>query len=75
MEEDLSLSSSDYSLAVSIFFIGYLCLQVPSNMILARTKPRLYLPGLMVRVPWFDACAQLMLVCLGLSRNRICRDQ
>lgn len=50
MGKDLGLSSSDYSLAVSIFFIGYLLLEVPSNMILSRTRPSLYLPALMVRL-------------------------
>jgi hypothetical protein len=49
MAEALHLSSSGYSLAVSIFFVGYLLLEVPSNMILSRTRPSLYLPGLMVR--------------------------
>lgn len=49
MAADLGLTSSDYSLAVSIFFIGYLLLEVPSNMILSRTRPSLYLPALMVR--------------------------
>lgn len=53
MAEALALSSSDYSLAVSIFFIGYLLLEVPSNMILSRTRPSLYLPGLMVRPTFF----------------------
>ncbi|KAJ5963058.1 major facilitator superfamily domain-containing protein [Penicillium waksmanii] len=48
MGKDLDLSSSDYSLAVSIFFIGYLLLEVPSNMILSRTRPSLYLPILMI---------------------------
>ncbi|KAL1980915.1 hypothetical protein VTN96DRAFT_3335 [Rasamsonia emersonii] len=48
MADALQLSSSDYSLAVSIFFIGYLLLEVPSNMILSRTRPSLYLPGLMI---------------------------
>jgi len=48
MERDLQLTSEQYSLAVSIFFVGYLALQVPSNMILSRSKPRLYLPALMV---------------------------
>ena len=47
----LHLSSSDYSLAVSIFFIGYLVLEVPSNMILSRTRPSIYLSGLMARLP------------------------
>lgn len=49
MATDLGLTSSDYSLAVSVFFIGYLLLEVPSNIILSRTRPSLYLPGLMVR--------------------------
>ncbi|KAL5347514.1 hypothetical protein ACLOAV_007826 [Pseudogymnoascus australis] len=48
MEKDLQLSSSDYSLALSIFFVGYLLLEVPSNMILSRTRPSLYLPSLML---------------------------
>ena len=48
MAKDLQLSSSDYSLALSIFFVGYLLLEVPSNMILSRTRPSLYLPSLMV---------------------------
>lgn len=48
MEQDLGLSSSDYSLALSIFFIGYLLLEVPSNMILSRTRPSIYLPSIML---------------------------
>ncbi|KAJ2979018.1 hypothetical protein NQ176_g3497 [Zarea fungicola] len=48
MAKALNLSSSDYSLAVSIFFIGYLLLEVPSNMILSRTRPSIYLPSLMI---------------------------
>ncbi|KFZ03326.1 hypothetical protein V502_11041 [Pseudogymnoascus sp. VKM F-4520 (FW-2644)] len=48
MQKDLQLSSSDYSLALSIFFVGYLLLEVPSNMILSRTRPSLYLPSLML---------------------------
>ncbi|ATY63859.1 Major facilitator superfamily general substrate transporter [Cordyceps militaris] len=45
---DLSLTSANYSLAVSIFFIGYLLLEVPSNMVLSRTRPSLFLPGLSI---------------------------
>lgn len=33
---------------LSIFFIGYLICEVPSNMILTRSKPSWYLPGLMI---------------------------
>jgi hypothetical protein len=51
MAESLHMSSSDYSLAVSIFFIRYFLLEVPSNMILNRTRPSIYLPCLMVSRP------------------------
>jgi fucose permease len=50
MQAALKLSSSDYSLALSVFFIGYLLLEVPSNMILSRTRPSLYLPFIMVSI-------------------------
>ncbi|OAQ61101.1 MFS general substrate transporter [Pochonia chlamydosporia 170] len=48
MADSLHLSSSDYSLALSIFFIGYFLLEIPSNMILNRTRPSIYLPSLMI---------------------------
>ena len=54
MQKDLKLSSSDYSLALSIFFIGYLLLEVPSNMILSRTRPSIYLPAIMA--VWGSLC-------------------
>ncbi|GHJ88605.1 hypothetical protein NliqN6_5007 [Naganishia liquefaciens] len=47
MEKELGLSSSDYSLALSIFFVGYLLNEVPSNMLLARSRPSIFLPALM----------------------------
>ncbi|WRT65242.1 uncharacterized protein IL334_002185 [Kwoniella shivajii] len=48
MEADLKLSSSDYSLVLSIFFVGYLLNEVPCNMILARSKPSVFLPTIMI---------------------------
>ncbi|OAG40889.1 hypothetical protein AYO21_04966 [Fonsecaea monophora] len=48
MEEDLSLSSSDYSLVLSIFFVAYLLFEPPAVMILARTKPSIFLPSIMI---------------------------
>ncbi|KAJ9092566.1 hypothetical protein QFC21_006797 [Naganishia friedmannii] len=47
MEKALKLTSSDYSLALSIFFVGYLLNEVPSNMLLARSRPSIFLPCLM----------------------------
>lgn len=48
MAAELHMKSADYSLVLSIFYAGYLAFEVPSNMILARTNPRYYLPFLMI---------------------------
>lgn len=47
MEKDLNLTSSEYSLIVSIFFVSYLLFEVPANMILARSRPSIFLPSIM----------------------------
>jgi len=48
MMEDLNLSSSEYSLALVVFFISYVLFEVPSNLILSKTRPSLYIPGIMI---------------------------
>jgi hypothetical protein len=47
MDVDLHMNSTDYSLALLIFFVGYLLFEVPSNMIMSRSKPAVYLPSIM----------------------------
>jgi sugar phosphate permease len=47
MDEDLDLDSNRYSVALVVFFVSYVVFEVPSNMILSRTRPSIYLPGLM----------------------------
>lgn len=47
MSHDLNLSATDYATALSIFFIGYLLNEIPSNMVLSRSRPSLFLPALM----------------------------
>ena len=48
MEADLKLTGNRYSVALLVFFIGYLLGEVPSNMILSRSRPSLYLPCIML---------------------------
>lgn len=43
LEEDLKMSGTDFNLATSIFFVGYLLMQLPSNLVLTRLRPSLYL--------------------------------
>ncbi|KAH8667010.1 major facilitator superfamily domain-containing protein [Xylariales sp. PMI_506] len=46
---DLSLRGDQFNTCVSILFVGYLIMQVPSNMMLNKLgKPSWYLPGCMV---------------------------
>lgn len=47
MEDDLNMSSGGYSLVLSIFYVSYLLFEVPSNMLIARSSPKIFLPGLM----------------------------
>ncbi|KAF4820692.1 MFS transporter prlL [Colletotrichum siamense] len=47
MADDIGLSSSQYSIVLVVFFIGYVLFEPPSNMILVRTRPSLYLPFIM----------------------------
>jgi hypothetical protein len=43
IEESLGLQGSEFNTAISIFFVGYIGLQIPSNLILTRLRPSIYL--------------------------------
>ncbi|KIW69081.1 hypothetical protein PV04_04979 [Phialophora macrospora] len=43
-EDDLKLTGNNFNVAVSILNVGYMLAQLPSNMILTRVRPSLYLP-------------------------------
>lgn len=43
LESDLRMTGTDFNLATSIFFVGYLLMQLPSNVLLTRLRPSLYL--------------------------------
>jgi hypothetical protein len=46
LERDLHLSSTEFQTSVSILFVGYLLMQIPSNLFLNKFgKPAIYLPG------------------------------
>ncbi|ORX61540.1 MFS general substrate transporter [Hesseltinella vesiculosa] len=44
MPEDLGLVKDQYNWAVTMFFIGYVILQIPSNAIITRVRPSIMLP-------------------------------
>ncbi|KAL4937289.1 hypothetical protein BDV06DRAFT_203237 [Aspergillus oleicola] len=43
LEEDLGMKGTDFNLATSILFVGYLLMQLPSNLLLTRVRPSLFL--------------------------------
>ncbi len=48
MQRDLNLTDDGYAWALSIFFFGYLICEVPSNMLLSRSRPSVFLPSIML---------------------------
>ncbi|KAL1854959.1 hypothetical protein VTK73DRAFT_8632 [Phialemonium thermophilum] len=47
MATDLHLDSNRYSIALVVFFVSYVVFEIPSNMLLARTRPTILLPTAM----------------------------
>lgn len=43
-ESDVGLAGNQFNVAVSILNVGYMLAQLPSNMILTRVRPSIYLP-------------------------------
>ncbi|KAJ5925424.1 hypothetical protein N7454_008063 [Penicillium verhagenii] len=48
MEQDLNLTSGQYSVALVVYFVGYVVFEVPSNLVLVRTRPSIFLPSIMI---------------------------
>lgn len=57
LEEDLGMDpeSTQFNTAISILFVGYLTMQLPSNLLLSRLRPSIYLGSVMVI--WGTVCA------------------
>jgi MFS family permease len=48
MDRDLRFSATAYGLGVSLFFVGYILFEVPSNLILARVGARRWIARIMI---------------------------
>ncbi|KAH8110031.1 MFS general substrate transporter [Phellopilus nigrolimitatus] len=48
MEKDFKLTSDQYSVILLLFFVSYVIFEVPSNMILTRCRPSLFLSAVCV---------------------------
>ena len=62
LQKDLKLTGTQYNTALTMFFVPYIVFEIPSNIILKRLKPHV----------WLSACMflfGLVTVCQGLVKN------
>ncbi|SCO91063.1 related to allantoate permease [Fusarium oxysporum] len=62
MSESLNMKDNDYSLLVYLFFVGYFLCEVPSNMIMNKCRPSIYLPTIV----WVWGC---IVIALSQAKN------
>ncbi|KAK8017328.1 hypothetical protein PG993_013654, partial [Apiospora rasikravindrae] len=60
LERDLNMQGTNFNTAVSILLVGYILMQVPSNMLLTRIQPRTYLATVMIIWSVLSACTGLV---------------
>lgn len=48
LEEDLNMTGNDFNIALFTFFILYILLEVPSNIVLKRMRPSVFLSSIML---------------------------
>jgi hypothetical protein len=54
LEADLNMKGSEYNVALLIFFVTYITCEVPSNLVLKRIRPSIWLSGLIFT--WGMSC-------------------
>lgn len=62
LQKDLQLTGTQYNTALTIFFVPYIAFEIPSNVILKRLKPHV----------WLSFCMflfGLVTICQGLVQN------
>lgn len=48
LEEELGMHGTQFNTTISILFVGYILTQVPSNMLITRVPPSIYMSAWMV---------------------------
>lgn len=48
IEADLGMQGFEFNTAISILFVGYVLTQIPSNMLITRIRPAVYMSSWML---------------------------
>ena len=70
LREDLGLKSTEYNTALTIFFVPYILFEIPSNILLKKLKPHLWLSGCMFLFGFVTICQGLVQNYGGLLATR-----
>ncbi len=70
IETHLGLTGDQFNICISTLFAGYLALQIPSNLLLTRVRPSIYLPVCMALWGVVSACTAAVTNFTGLV---VCR--
>ncbi|RXG50457.1 hypothetical protein VDGE_09088 [Verticillium dahliae] len=70
LEDDLKMTGTDFNTAVSILFVGYVLMQIPSNMLITKVNPGIYMSSWMVVWAAVSACTALVNNFAGLVACR-----
>ncbi|EGR46430.1 uncharacterized protein TRIREDRAFT_123120 [Trichoderma reesei QM6a] len=62
LEADLGISDEQYSQGLAVFYATYIACELPSNLVLKKVSPRIWLPSL--TVAW-----GIITMCLGFVRS------
>ncbi|KAI9295596.1 MFS general substrate transporter [Neoconidiobolus thromboides FSU 785] len=70
IEKDLNLTPSQFSSALSIFFLGYILFELPSNLMLKKTSPATWLARIMITWGVITMCFSAVTNYSGLMAAR-----
>lgn len=70
LEADLNMTGNDWNIVLFLFFIPYILLEAPSNVLLKRLRPSLFLPA--ICCGW-SLCTTLQGVTTSFAGLVVCR--
>ncbi|CAI7622757.1 Major facilitator superfamily domain general substrate transporter [Penicillium crustosum] len=62
LEADLSITDHQYDIGLAVFYLTYICSELPSNLVLKKASPKIWLPFL-------TAIWGIITMCLGFVQN------
>ncbi|KAJ5652560.1 hypothetical protein N7507_009986 [Penicillium longicatenatum] len=62
LETDLNITDHQYDIGLTVFYLFYVCSELPSNLVLKKASPKLWLPFL--TIVW-----GIITMCLGFVQN------